>query len=56
MALTFPAIFSSFRRCGETNQPFRTLPGMTDPDPFLAVISSSTALLLVAFALATTLL
>jgi len=29
---------------------------MTDPDPFLIVISSSTTLLLVAFALATTLL
>jgi hypothetical protein len=28
---------------------------MTDPDPYLAVISSSTALLLVAFALAMTL-
>ena len=41
---------------GETIQPFRTLPGMTDPDPFLAVMSSSTALLLVAFALAATLL
>jgi hypothetical protein len=34
----------------------QTLPPMTDPDPFLAVISSSTALLLVAFALASTML